>query len=158
MFVFDKYAIVLKDKSKVISAVYFDKFREEVVPPQMEIALYDELEYTDATFDKVTFWDYSGKNDYQMLGAIRTSGAITIHPFDFTIDPDEMLGVMTKDDNSQSYLLPSTEISVFKTSKEFLVVGCATCNKNQGWLRFYNPRNIKLLKGLPGNSKEKFVG
>lgn len=57
MFVFDKYAVVLKDESKLISAVYFDQFRGEVVLPQYEIALYDEFEYTDASFDKVTFWD-----------------------------------------------------------------------------------------------------
>ena len=64
MFVFDYYAIVLKNESKLISAVYFDQFRGEAVPPHSEIALYDDLEYTDANFETVTFWDQSGKGDY----------------------------------------------------------------------------------------------
>lgn len=94
-----------------------------------------------------------------MLGAIKSPGAITIHPFSFSVDFGSRIGVMEKVESVEVFLYPTVEISVFKTTPNFLIVGCATCNDNKGWLRFYNPRNTKLLKGLPGTSNSHmFVG
>ena len=44
LFVFDEFAIVLKNEGKLISAIYFDMNREDkIVPPHMERDLYNEL-------------------------------------------------------------------------------------------------------------------
>ena len=56
-FIFDQYAIVIDSDKKVVSAAYFDEYRGDVVPPQDEKELYDDLEFTSQTIDKVTFWD-----------------------------------------------------------------------------------------------------
>ena len=67
---------------------------------------------------------------------------------------------MTKDFDStkESYLIAQTEITSFIASREFLIVGCATCNNDQGWIRFYNPESIKIIKGIPGTDSHKFTG
>ena len=33
VFIFDKYAIVVDSEKKIVSAVYFDQYRGDVVPP-----------------------------------------------------------------------------------------------------------------------------
>ena len=33
VFIFDKYAIVIDEKKQRVSAVYFDQYRKDVVPP-----------------------------------------------------------------------------------------------------------------------------
>ena len=94
-----------------------------------------------------------------MLGAIKSPGAITVHPFSFTIDTSIQEGVMVKDESVEAYLMSSAKISAFETTQNFLVVGCATCDNNQGWLKFYNPRNAKLIKGYRGIApSSKLVG
>ena len=161
IFVFDKYAIVLKNESKIISTVYFDQFRYggKKALPQYEKTLFNELEYSNHRFEKIAFWDQSGRGDYLMLGAIRSPGAITIHPFSFTIDTSIQEGVMDMDDSVETYLKSTAKISAFETTSNFLVVGCATCENNVGWLKFYNPRNTKLVKGIPGSAPEHmFLG
>ena len=85
IFVFDNYAVVLKDK-KDINAIYLSNFRGDIVPLNFEIPLYNDLTFTDGTFDAITFWDYTGKGDYSMIGAIRTPGAITLYVFDLAIN------------------------------------------------------------------------
>ena len=152
LFVFDKYSIVLKEGGKIISTVYFDQFKYggKQALPQYEKSLYDDLQYTNHKFERITFWDQSGNGDYLMLGAIRSPGAITIHPFSFTIDTSIQEGAMEKDTSVETYLMSSAMISAFETTQNFLVVGCATCDNDKGWLKFYNPRNAKLIKGIPG--------
>ena len=59
---------------------------------------------------------------------------------------------MEKDDSLETYLMSSAKITAFEATKNFLVVGCATCDSNKGWLKFYNPRNAKLIKGIPGSA------
>jgi len=40
--------------------------------------LFDDFVETDTTFDRITLWDYSGRGDYLILAAVRTSAAVTI--------------------------------------------------------------------------------
>lgn len=87
IFVFDNYAIVIKDK-KEVKAVFFDKFRQNLVPWNFEVVIYDGLKATDSTFEAVTYWDLSGRGDWQMLGAVRTPGAITLFTFEEAINPE----------------------------------------------------------------------
>ena len=70
-YLFDDYAIVLKDKNK-IKAIYFKDFKEKTVPINFEIPLYNDLQYTTHTFDAIAFENYSGRGNYRMIGAIRT--------------------------------------------------------------------------------------
>ena len=56
IFVFDNYAIVIKDQ-KEVKAVFFDKFRQNTVPFNFEVVIYDDLKSSDSTFDAVTYWD-----------------------------------------------------------------------------------------------------
>ena len=42
IFVFDHFAVVIKNKN-IINAVYYDKFRGKVVPFNFEMPLYDDL-------------------------------------------------------------------------------------------------------------------
>ena len=44
------------------------------------------MEFTTETIDKVTFWDYTGRGDYQMIAAIRSAAAITIYKFEAAIN------------------------------------------------------------------------
>ena len=138
VFVFDDYAVVIKNRN-VVNAIYFDRFRGGLVPLVFERTLYDDLEFSDGTFEKVAFWDYSGRGDWQMLAAIKTPGAITIYSFESAINAQDSKGVMSRDETSQSFLFQSTLLTTFVTSKDFLVVGCATCDSGKGWLRIYSP-------------------
>ena len=96
---FDKYAVVIKN-SNLVNAVYFDQFRGDIVPIWAENPLYEDLEFTDAVFLKVTFWNYSGQGDFQMLAAIKTAGAITIYAFESAINWSERNGVMRRDETN----------------------------------------------------------
>lgn len=61
-------------------------------------------------------------------------------------------------DGTVSYLLPQTVITSFEASAKLLVVGCATCNNNEGELRIYNPATMKTIKGYVGSSNYAFMG
>ena len=80
VFVFDKYALVIKDGNKV-NAVYFDQYRGKLVPGNLEQTLNDDYEDLGAQIVKATAWDQNGNGDYQLLVAVRTSGSLIIHPF-----------------------------------------------------------------------------
>ena len=150
MFVFDKYAIVVRNNN-LIDIVYYDQFRGREVPVNFEVELYNDMQFRNEFFEKVTFWDYTGRGNYIMLAAIKSSGAITIYSFESAINPDSRISVMVRDDSKRSFLLASTQITAFETSKDFLIVGCATCDNNAGWLKLYSPEKIRLFKGIPGS-------
>jgi len=95
IYVFDHYAIVLKNKN-LINAVYFEKFRGNVVPFNFEMPLYDDLEFTSDLFEKITFWDYTGKGNWRMFGAIKTQGSVTIYKFDQDINYENGQGVISR--------------------------------------------------------------
>lgn len=63
-----------------------------------------------------------------------------------------------EDTSKRSYLFSTTIVSTFESTRDFLVIGCATCENGKGWLKFYNPATIKLLKGIPGTSAYQNVG
>ena len=79
-FLFDGYAIVMKDKNKIY-AIYYNNWKKKAVPSNLEIPLYNNLQYTNHVFEAITFEDYSGRGNWRMLGAIRTQGALTIYTF-----------------------------------------------------------------------------
>ena len=88
IFVFDKYAVVMKNKN-VISAVYYNDFRGNIVPVNYVIALYDDLKIGSNVFQKITFWDYTGQGDYKMIAAITSSGSVSIYAFDDAINYEQ---------------------------------------------------------------------
>ena len=65
---------------------------------------------------------------------------------------------MRRDDSQTSSFLSTTVITTFVTSRNFLIIGCATCDNGNGWLYLYNPLTLKLLKGIPGTAGYKSVG
>ena len=88
-----------------------------------------------------------------MLAAIKSSGSITIYSFEYLVNPDRRTSVMLRDVNGSkliNYYTASTQITAFKTSKDFLIVGCATCDK-YGWIKLYSPEKIRLIKDIPGS-------
>ena len=107
MFIFDKYAIVVRNNN-LIDIVYYDQFRGREVPVNFEVELYNDLRFRNEFFEKVTFWDYTGRGNYQMLAAIKSSGAITIYSFESAINPESRISVMARDDSKRSFLLAST--------------------------------------------------
>ena len=114
IFVFDHYAIVLKNKN-LINAVYFEKFRGNVVPFNFEMPLYDDLEFSSDLFEKITFWDYTGKGNWRMFGAIKTQGSVTIYKFDQDINYENGQGVISRQTKGNS-LLASTKITAFEAT------------------------------------------
>ena len=84
-FLFDNYAIAIKDKN-VVKAIYFDQFRGGIVLAQAEKEINDELKYFGETFERVTFWDYSGEGDFRMIAAVRSPASIAIYGFDSAIN------------------------------------------------------------------------
>ena len=88
VFVFDKYAITINSDKNIVNAVFFDKFRGTTVNENFEAAIYSDLEFTSDTIENVAFWDYSGKGDFQMLAAIKSSGAVTLYAFQSDIIPE----------------------------------------------------------------------
>ena len=93
-----------------------------------------------------------------MIAAIKSAAAITIHPFDSAINYSVMTGVMRRDDSVTSFLLGSTKITTFTTLQDFLVVGCATCDSNSGWIRLYTTDTLRLKKTIKGSSKNSYIG
>lgn len=93
-----------------------------------------------------------------MLAAIKSSGAITLQAFEEAINYENWQGTMAPIEGTASYLLQSTVITQFKTTEKLLVVGCATCNNNEGEIRIYNPASMKIIKGYVGSSKHAFMG
>ncbi len=128
IFVFDHFAVVIKNKN-IINAVYYDKFRGKVVPFNFEMPLYDDLQFTDNTIAKVTFWDYTGKGNWNMFGAIQTMGAVTIYKYDMDVNYEAGQGVISlqRQTRGQS-LFSTTVITSFETTKDLLILGCPTCN------------------------------
>ena len=95
IFVFDHFAVVIKNKN-IINAVYYDKFRGKVVPFNFEMPLYDDLQFTDNTIAKITFWDYTGKGNWNMFGAVQTMGAVTIYKYDMDVNYEAGQGVISQ--------------------------------------------------------------
>ena len=93
-----------------------------------------------------------------MVAAIRTPGAVTLYNFDMAINYESQVGDMRRNEGNVAYLVSSTVITAFETDRELLVVGCATCDSNNGWLRIYNPQSMQLLKGIPGSSNYGYLG
>ena len=147
----------MKDKNKIY-AIYYNNWKEKAVPSNLEIPLYNNLQYTNHVFDAITFEDYSGKGNWRMLGAIRTQGALTIYTFRQAINPDAMRGAMERDDGLQSSLLPTTEVSSFVATKGTLMVGCKTCNSNRGMIYIYNPQTMKKVTEIAGTNSYRYVG
>ena len=87
VFVFDKYAITIKDKNKV-NAVFYDNFKGAVIASNYEASVYDDLQFTSDTFENVAFWDYTGQGDFRMLAAIKSQGAVTLYLFESDIQPE----------------------------------------------------------------------
>ena len=113
---------------------------------------------TSETIEKVTFWDYTGRGDYQMIAAIRSAAAVTIYKFEAAINYSNRKGVMSRDDEVKSYLLGSTQITTFTVAEDFLIVGCMTCGNNRGWLSYYTTDTLRLRKKIVGSDKNGFVG
>lgn len=153
IFVFDRYGIAIKG-GNVVKAIYFNQFRGEVVPVLAEEKINDDLLQRGDTFERVTFWDYTGQGDFKMLAAIRSPASIAIYGFDSAINWKDNKGVMQRDDSNVSYLVTNTDISVFETTGDFLVVGCETCATGKGSVRIYSADNIRLTKGLTGVEDE----
>ena len=67
-----------------------------------------------------------------MLGAIRTTGSISIYSFDMAINYVDRVGGLTRIESSPSptTLIATSVITSFKTSREYLFVGCASCTSN----------------------------
>ena len=116
------------------------------------------MEFTTETIDKVTFWDYTGRGDYQMIAAIRSAAAITIYKFEAAINFSDRKGVMSREHDVKSYLLGSTQITTFTVADDFLIVGCMKCNNNHGWLSYYTTDTLRLRKKIVGSDKNGYVG
>lgn len=107
IFVFDDYAIVLKDK-KEIKAVFYDKYRGDLVPANLEVTIYDDLKNEEATFEAITYRDLSGRGNWQMTGAIKTPGAITLYNFEEAINYENWQGSMSRVDENVAYMISSS--------------------------------------------------
>ena len=83
--IFDKYAITINYKKNIVNAVYYQQFKGTPVPENYESAIYDDLQFTSDTIENVAFWDYTGKGDYRMIAAIKSSGALTLYLFEYDI-------------------------------------------------------------------------
>ena len=92
-----------------------------------------------------------------MIAAVKTSGAITIYGFSMAINWDERKGSMNRDDSRRSFLIGSTEIDAFSTTKDLLIVSCAQCDNGVGYLRIYAADTKVLLKGIPGVNGYKYL-
>ena len=57
---------------------------------------------------------------------------------------------MSRDDNLQASLLPTTIVSAFEAKKGALVLGCATCNNNKGMVYIFDPSNMRKVKEIAG--------
>ena len=55
-FVFDDYAITIKDQNK-LNAVFYTDYVGNVVNSNLEVKIYDDMEQSGETFQKVTFWE-----------------------------------------------------------------------------------------------------
>lgn len=56
-----------------------------MVSDNYESAIYDDLQFTSDTIENVAFWDYTGKGEYRMIAAIKSSGALTLYLFEYDI-------------------------------------------------------------------------
>lgn len=84
IFVFDDYAVVLKNK-RVIYAVYYEQFLGKVVPGYLVKTLYNTLE-AGSTIQKIVFFDKSGEGDFIAVGAVKSAKALFLYPFELSID------------------------------------------------------------------------
>ena len=48
--------------------------------------------------------------------------------------------------------------TAFETTKDFLVVACATCENDQGFVRLYYRDSMRLFNGVIGKLGDGFVG
>ena len=64
---------------------------------------------------------------------------------------------MTRQSDS-SFYLASDVFTTFKTTANFIVVGCPTCQSNNGYIQLHSLPSLKKKKGIIGGSKGKNVG
>ena len=110
IFVFDRHAITIKD-SNVINAVFFDKYRGETVPANLERPLHEP--WKDSTYEKFAVWDYKGTESYKVLAMVRTSGSLALYSYTVDVKLNDLDGSMTKNSAQSNFFLTSTEITVF---------------------------------------------
>ena len=102
----------------------------------------------------MAFWDYTGKGEFRMIASIKSQGALTLYLFEADIQPSgtNPSGVMNRQSDS-SFYLASDVFTSFKTTSNFLVVGCPTCQSNNGYLFLHSLPNLKKKKGVAGDTK-----
>ena len=69
-----------------------------------------------------------------------------------------MSGAMSRDNNLQTSLLPTTEVSAFVAKKNALILGCATCNSNKGVVYVFNPTTMRKVKEISGTNQYQYLG
>ena len=62
-----------------------------------------------------------------MFGVVQSSGAVTVYPFKTAIIAAEYRGSVARVSNLGKSFVSSTIVTSFLASKNFIVVGCATC-------------------------------
>ena len=65
---------------------------------------------------------------------------------------------MTRLDKEKSLFVADADLTVFKVTSKFLIVGCALCDEGQGWIRIYNPETVRLLKLFKGEQGHEQMG
>mgnify|MGYP006889601728 CR=1 FL=1 len=109
-FVFDEYAVVLKDQ-KIINVIFFDQFRGQVLASNYEMIGYNDLRFTQNTIIGMTFWDASGRGDYTCFAAVKSQGAVVIYPFSMTVSPRSYQSIFRRDDQNTAVLFASTAVT-----------------------------------------------
>ena len=128
------------------------------MPSNLEMPLYNDLQYTQHVFEAIAFEDYTGRGNYRMIGAIRTQGALTIYTFSDAINADSFSGAMSRVNGLQTSLLPSTTITSFVAEQGVLILGCPACNNNIGKVYMYSLSNLKKIDEYSGSNSYQYLG
>ena len=65
--------------------MFYLNFKGVAVSSNYEMAVYDDLKFTQDTIKNVAFWDYTGKGDFNMVAAVMQPGALTLQVLEMDI-------------------------------------------------------------------------
>ena len=94
-----------------------------------------------------------------MLALIRKQASLVLSSFDIAMTPSKNRGVVGQISGENSYLTSNINVETFLVSENFLLLGCPSCNNNQGWIKIYEITDIRtIVATVPGNNSYRRVG
>jgi hypothetical protein len=63
-----------------------------------------------------------------------------------------------KDSSASIGLLKSVELTSFLATDELIILGCSSCDSENGWIKFYDRETLTLQHAEAGHDSKMYIG